>query len=605
MIKESDLDLLCLVPYHVTREAFFNVLYELLAKKNDVTELRQLPWAYVPVIKLKYLGIEIDLTMARFMPSDKVPEEEETLMMVISKDMDFRCVRSLNGYRATCELLQLVPCVEKFRLTLRVIKFWAKKNGIHGNMLGFLGGASWAILVARVCIDVGVEGSKFSCVDMVLQFFFTYSTWKWPNPVYIKKVDNQPYPAWNPLLNHYDREHVMPIITSSVPQMNSAVNVSKTNRDLIVKKCAEAYQVCQLIVKGNGSWPDLFQPRDQFFKEFDSYILISASCRGDCGMWYGTVESKLRQLNNHIASSSIVDSVRIWPQPFVNSMSGKQEQMWFLGLKMTVGQSPDQMKEPLLFFVDVCTEAASKVYSPFSGTFLVAWKHVPKSKLGKFLTESQLNDEVPEKLSYAAVTQGRTETHSIVASSSESNTGMGQSSLSSCPPIQVVSNPVIPIYARMFHGASFPWVHHNPVMYSTISQTFIPMYHILPSTMINPQSAVHSVLQQPTPHPEKQYLPLSQKPLKGCEEPSKLKSPDAPSQSQRSAPSSRISTQHLACYPPPPFSPISQFKSPPPTVPRHLGLLGSKSGCSCSSQKDVEKDTGNRQVCCRLYVNCD
>lgn len=230
---------------------------------------------------------------------------------------------------------------------------------------------------------------------------------------------------------------------------------------------------------------------------------------------------------------------------------------------------------------------------------------VPKSKLGKFLTESQLNDEVPEKLSYAAVTQGRTETHSIVAFSSESNTGMGQSSLSSCPPIQVVSNPVIPIYARMFHGASFPWVHHNPVMYSTISQTFIPMYHILPSTMINPQSAVHSVLQQPTPHPEKQYLPLSQKPLKGCEEPSKLKSPDAPSQSQRSAPSSRISTQHLECYPPPPFSPNSQFKSPPPTVPIHLGLNGSKSVCSCSSQKDVEKDTGNRQVCCRLYVYCD
>merc|ERR1711873_263706 len=67
-----------------------------------------------------------------------------------------------------------------------------------------------------------------------------------------KKVDNQPYPAWNPLLNHYDREHVMPIITSSVPQMNSAVNVSKINRDLIVKKCAEAYEVCQLIVNGNG-----------------------------------------------------------------------------------------------------------------------------------------------------------------------------------------------------------------------------------------------------------------------------------------------------------------------------------------------------------------
>ena len=31
--KESDLDLLCVVPKHVTREDFFNNLYELLRKK--------------------------------------------------------------------------------------------------------------------------------------------------------------------------------------------------------------------------------------------------------------------------------------------------------------------------------------------------------------------------------------------------------------------------------------------------------------------------------------------------------------------------------------------------------------------------------------------
>ena len=110
-----------------------------------MTELRQLPDAYVPVIKMKYRGLEVDLTMARVVSTNTIPEDEAFLMKEeVTREMDPKCVRSLNGYRATCEILQLVPDVEKFRLVLRVVKLWAKKQGLYGNMLGFLGGASWA-----------------------------------------------------------------------------------------------------------------------------------------------------------------------------------------------------------------------------------------------------------------------------------------------------------------------------------------------------------------------------------------------------------------------------------------------------------------------------
>ena len=60
-------------------------------------------------------------------------------------------------------------------------------------MLGFLGGASWAILVAKACLMA--EGQVSSMVELIYFFFLTFATWEWPTPVYIKKYDVAPYPG--------------------------------------------------------------------------------------------------------------------------------------------------------------------------------------------------------------------------------------------------------------------------------------------------------------------------------------------------------------------------------------------------------------------------
>ena len=64
---------------------------------------------------------------------------------------------------------EVVPDVKRFRLLLRLVKAWAKRRGLYGNMVGFLGGASWAILVAKVC-QLEVDSSR-PIANLVFCFF--------------------------------------------------------------------------------------------------------------------------------------------------------------------------------------------------------------------------------------------------------------------------------------------------------------------------------------------------------------------------------------------------------------------------------------------------
>ncbi|RHY30470.1 hypothetical protein DYB32_004297, partial [Aphanomyces invadans] len=142
---EADIDTLCLAPRHCSRLGFFTSFPLLLKHQAQVTSVHSIPDAYVPVIKFQVLGVAIDLLFVA-LDVASVPEDIDLLNPKTLRD-----VRSLNGCRVAEMILQLVPNLDQFRLTLVAVKHWARMRGIYSNVLGFLGGVNWAILVARVC----------------------------------------------------------------------------------------------------------------------------------------------------------------------------------------------------------------------------------------------------------------------------------------------------------------------------------------------------------------------------------------------------------------------------------------------------------------------
>jgi poly(A) polymerase len=272
-LSGADIDTLCVVPKYVQREDFFSTFYESLKNTKEVTELTAVPDAYVPVIKMCFDGIPIDLVFARLGLSS-VPDSLELRDDKLLMNLDERDVRSLNGSRVTDEILRLVPSIPTFRTALRCIKLWAKQRAIYSNVMGFLGGVAWAMLIARVCQLY----PNYTAASVVAKFFRIMGKWKWPQPVLLKKIEDGPLQVrvWNPMVYQADKAHRMPIITPAYPSMCATHNVSASTLIIMTNELNRAADITEAILAGNKTWSDLFESHD-FFERYKYYLQIVAS----------------------------------------------------------------------------------------------------------------------------------------------------------------------------------------------------------------------------------------------------------------------------------------------------------------------------------------
>ncbi|KAK1428807.1 hypothetical protein QVD17_17647 [Tagetes erecta] len=339
----ADIDTLCVGPRYADRdEDFFGELKGMLLETPDVTELHPVPDAHVPVMGFKLYGVSIDLLYAR-LPLLVIPDDLDISQDSILQNADDKTVRSLNGCRVTDQILSLVPNIQNFRTTLRCMRFWAKRRGVYSNVVGFLGGINWALLVARIC-----QLYPNALPNMLVsRFFRVYSQWRWPNPVMICAIEKGSLglEIWDPIKNFKDRNHLMPIITPAYPSMNSSYNVSSSTLWIMTEEFKRGHNICEAMVLNNGSWLELFEPF-RFFEAYKNYLQIDivAECDEDLMNWKGWVESRIRYL---VLKIERYTSKLLQCHPHPGNFTDRSKPFhcsYFLGLQRKEGVSVNEAK---------------------------------------------------------------------------------------------------------------------------------------------------------------------------------------------------------------------------------------------------------------------
>merc|ERR1719300_2168285 len=245
-VRGTDIDMLLITPRHIDRQDFFTTFYKRLQVHPKINKLTKIDRAYVPIMKFTMDGVDIDLLYAQLQKDIIDTDKFDILDNRHLKNLDQKSVLSMNGPRVAAQILRLVPNPQTYRQSLRLIKLWAKRRCIYSNVMGYLGGVSWAILVARVCQLY----PNLNAAALVVRFFRFCNVWEfgWLHPIVLCPIEEIPeigHIVWNPQYNAREKWDLMPIITPAYPAMNSTHNVSNSTFAILKAEFNRANEILE------------------------------------------------------------------------------------------------------------------------------------------------------------------------------------------------------------------------------------------------------------------------------------------------------------------------------------------------------------------------
>lgn len=250
----SDIDALAMVPDAISREEFFHAFPLFLTHIAAVTQVRALPLAAVPVINLYMDGIAVDLLLARYHPAASVAAHAHDVNIPAD---DVKSQLSYGGVQVTDAILAAITdaanavgltadasasvarvrpdTLSSYRCALVTLKAWARARGLYGNMFGYLGGVSWAILTAR-CAVVQPTWSPWRLLRAV---FFSLARAREGDSLHL----GVPTPASLAAARRCKATEALRIFTPASPSMNSAHNVCAHTLRILQSEATRALNI--------------------------------------------------------------------------------------------------------------------------------------------------------------------------------------------------------------------------------------------------------------------------------------------------------------------------------------------------------------------------
>ena len=320
--SESDIDVLCIVPFSITRQDFFSEVYGipwLLRQQPNITDVISLSNTYthnrmlVSIIKFKCDNVQFDVLMSR-LPSEFISQDlsDYNLLQIQNhwQGCDDEDIISLNGPRTALEILRRVPHVENFRTLLRCIKMWARRRGIYSSIVGFPGGVAWAIMCAKIVQSYPLN---FNAIMLLQSFFDFYNNWDFNDAVTIAPFVEERNSATfsSARLSHADNCRPVRIITPTYPAANSTFNMSHSSLAVLKNEIKRACMIIQSICSGGkmqeiDTLSQLFE--QDFFSLYENYVQVEMATFGKelikCQSGYHM--SKLRKLVEKLEMDEVI-----------------------------------------------------------------------------------------------------------------------------------------------------------------------------------------------------------------------------------------------------------------------------------------------------------